>query len=84
MLRPPKNVSCIRSETVGCPVVVALHGYFCLFYNHSAGVEASSPFWVYAYNQQNFAWMLFPSGRTPWYDLNNNSLGVTIGTAYLA
>jgi hypothetical protein len=50
-------MSCVRSKSVGCPVVVALHG---------AGVEVTSEFWLNAYRQQNYAWILYPSGRTPW------------------
>ena len=41
-----------------CPVLVAMHG---------AGVEASSGAWTSAYPQQNDTWLLFPTGRTPWY-----------------
>ena len=26
MVRPPKSSSCARSESVGCPILVALHG----------------------------------------------------------
>ncbi|KAJ3196267.1 hypothetical protein HK101_009532 [Irineochytrium annulatum] len=55
MARPPKK-GCRTSET-RCPVVLALHG---------AGVEASSPFWTQAYRQQEYSWLLFPTGRTPW------------------
>ncbi|CAG8492394.1 12560_t:CDS:10, partial [Gigaspora rosea] len=49
-----------------CPVLVALHG---------AGVETESEFWVNAYKRQQSAWVLFPSGRTPWgYDWHGPSL----------
>ncbi|KAI8905029.1 hypothetical protein EDD86DRAFT_212102 [Gorgonomyces haynaldii] len=55
MVKAPKMVC--ASEETKCPVVVALHG---------AGVDVSSEFWISAVNQQDFAWVLFPTGRTPW------------------
>ncbi|KNC98636.1 uncharacterized protein SPPG_06318 [Spizellomyces punctatus DAOM BR117] len=55
MARPPKK-ACADRQTK-CPIVLALHG---------AGVEASSEFWTNAYRQQENAWVLYPTGRTPW------------------
>ena len=40
-----------------CPIIVALHG---------SGVKVSNPVWLDAINQQDYAWILYPSGRTPW------------------
>ncbi|CAG8683090.1 32561_t:CDS:10, partial [Racocetra persica] len=49
-----------------CPILVALHG---------AGVEANSEFWITAYKRQQNAWVLLPTGRTPWgYDWHGPSL----------
>ncbi|CAG8689132.1 15893_t:CDS:10, partial [Dentiscutata heterogama] len=49
-----------------CPILVALHG---------AGVETQSEFWTDAYKRQKNAWVLFPTGRTPWgYDWHGPSL----------
>ncbi|CAG8568986.1 1077_t:CDS:10 [Cetraspora pellucida] len=49
-----------------CPILVALHG---------AGVEADSEFWITAYKRQKSAWILLPTGRTPWgYDWHGPSL----------
>ncbi|KAI8833518.1 hypothetical protein BJ741DRAFT_551218 [Chytriomyces cf. hyalinus JEL632] len=56
MALPPKKPCSVVGEA-NCPIVLALHG---------AGVEASSPFWTEAYKQQDYAWILFPTGRTPW------------------
>ncbi|KAJ3218634.1 hypothetical protein HDU67_004687 [Dinochytrium kinnereticum] len=56
MARPPKK-ACSLGPKPSCPVVLALHG---------AGVEAASPFWTDAYRRQDYAWLLFPTGRTPW------------------
>ncbi|KAJ3417002.1 hypothetical protein HDV05_007484 [Chytridiales sp. JEL 0842] len=54
MARPPSE-PCVPRK--GCPIVLALHG---------AGVEASMPFWTEAFQRQKYAWLLFPTGRTPW------------------
>ncbi|KAJ3326374.1 hypothetical protein HDU76_012977 [Blyttiomyces sp. JEL0837] len=56
MARPPR-LGCSNKGEKNCPVVLALHG---------AGVEASLEFWTNAYKQQDYAWTLFPTGRTPW------------------
>ncbi len=54
--KPPKE-ECTVWQGEKCPIVVALHG---------AGVEVESGFWLSAVNQQEYAWTLFPSGRTSW------------------
>ncbi|KAJ3121874.1 hypothetical protein HK100_012200 [Physocladia obscura] len=56
MAVPPKN-PCSSIGRADCPVILALHG---------AGVEAENPSWTEAYKRQEFAWILFPTGRTPW------------------
>ncbi|CAG8489151.1 15329_t:CDS:10 [Acaulospora morrowiae] len=49
-----------------CPILVALHG---------AGAEAEDNFWISAYKKQKNAWVLLPTGRTPWgYDWHGPSL----------
>ncbi|KAJ3283781.1 hypothetical protein HDU79_008768 [Rhizoclosmatium sp. JEL0117] len=53
----PPNKPCSSVGEARCPVILALHG---------AGVEAESPFWTEAYKRQDYAWILFPTGRTPW------------------
>ncbi|KAI8619925.1 hypothetical protein BC830DRAFT_1101631 [Chytriomyces sp. MP71] len=53
----PPNKECSVANQANCPVILALHG---------AGVEASNPFWTEAYKRQDYAWVLFPTGRTPW------------------
>ena len=55
MVKPPRQPC--SSSRAKCPIVVALHG---------AGVEVNSDFWVSAVNQQNYAWVVFPTGRTSW------------------
>ncbi|CAG8556557.1 9213_t:CDS:10, partial [Ambispora gerdemannii] len=48
-----------------CPLLLALHG---------AGVEIEMPFWKNAIKRQTKAWVLLPSGRTPWgYDWHGPS-----------
>jgi hypothetical protein len=40
---------------------------------HGAGVEANS-FWPAAFNQQEYSWILLPTGRRPWgYDWHGPS-----------
>ncbi|KAI9333717.1 hypothetical protein BDR26DRAFT_868064 [Obelidium mucronatum] len=56
MALPPAKICSAVGEN-NCPVILALHG---------AGVEAENPFWTEAYKRQDYAWILFPSGRTPW------------------
>ncbi|KAK5668312.1 hypothetical protein QVD99_005343 [Batrachochytrium dendrobatidis] len=56
MAKPPIK-ACVRSSKMGCPVVVALHG---------SGVDADSPFWLDAVRRQDYAWVLYPTGRTSW------------------
>ncbi|KAJ3314345.1 hypothetical protein HDU76_002435, partial [Blyttiomyces sp. JEL0837] len=56
MAQPPKK-ACSTNGARTCPVVLSLHG---------SGVEVSTPFWTSAHNRQDYAWLLFPSGRTPW------------------
>ncbi|CAJ0627678.1 261_t:CDS:2, partial [Entrophospora sp. SA101] len=52
-------------ENAKCPILVALHG---------AGVEANTKFWLNAYPQQKNAWIVLPTGRTPWgYDWHGPS-----------
>ncbi|KAJ3406170.1 hypothetical protein HDV05_006128 [Chytridiales sp. JEL 0842] len=57
MAKPPKQPCTAYNKRGRCPVVLALHG---------SGVEVSSAFWTDAYKPQNYAWILYPSGRTPW------------------
>ncbi|KAL2913539.1 hypothetical protein HK105_206999 [Polyrhizophydium stewartii] len=65
VVKPPIK-PCVRSAEVGCPVVVGLHG---------AGVNADSPFWVDSIRRQDYAWVIFPTGRTPWgFDWHGPSL----------
>ncbi|CAG8478874.1 3104_t:CDS:10 [Ambispora leptoticha] len=48
-----------------CPLLLALHG---------AGVETEMSFWKNAIKRQTKAWVLLPSGRTPWgYDWHGPS-----------
>jgi predicted esterase len=55
-VKPPR-ISCLAFTNRKCPVIVALHG---------AGVKVSEPAWLDAIAQQDHAWVLSPSGRTPW------------------
>ncbi|KAJ3300309.1 hypothetical protein HK104_002128 [Borealophlyctis nickersoniae] len=64
MVRPPKR-TCTTFPEKKCPVMLTLHG---------AGVEAASTYWTDAYKQQEYAWLLYPTGRTPWgYDWHGPS-----------
>ncbi|KAJ3053644.1 hypothetical protein HK097_003757 [Rhizophlyctis rosea] len=64
MAFPPEG-NCEQWPEKRCPVVLALHG---------AGVEASSSYWTESYRRQKNAWVLFPTGRTPWgYDWHGPS-----------
>ncbi|KAI8812023.1 hypothetical protein BJ742DRAFT_794536 [Cladochytrium replicatum] len=56
MAKPPKR-PCSTSKRDRCPVLLALHG---------SGVEAVSTWWTNAYQQQEEAWVLYPTGRTAW------------------
>jgi poly(3-hydroxybutyrate) depolymerase len=58
MLQPP-TLPCASPELPdsNCPVVIALHG---------AGVEASALSWTSAFTPRPDAWIIFPTGRTPW------------------
>ncbi|KAJ3322034.1 hypothetical protein HDV06_003635 [Boothiomyces sp. JEL0866] len=55
-VRTPKY-DCALFTNKKCPVVVALHG---------AGVEVSNQFWLDAVLRQDYAWVVYPTGRTPW------------------
>ncbi|KAJ3273129.1 hypothetical protein HDV01_004768 [Terramyces sp. JEL0728] len=64
-VKTPKY-DCTLFTNKKCPVVVALHG---------AGVEVSNQFWLDAVVQQDYAWVVFPTGRTPWgFDWHGPSL----------
>ncbi|KAJ3076034.1 hypothetical protein HDU98_005983 [Podochytrium sp. JEL0797] len=56
MTLPPAK-ACSTIGEAKCPVILALHG---------AGVEAENPFWTEAFKRQDYAWILFPTGRTAW------------------
>ncbi|RUP51139.1 hypothetical protein BC936DRAFT_149748 [Jimgerdemannia flammicorona] len=58
MAIPPRKLFRPSTDSsIPPPIVVALHG---------AGVEAESSFWTGAYRRQKAAWILYPTGRTPW------------------
>jgi hypothetical protein len=42
--------------------------------NFRAGVEAESDVWVGAVNQQDYAWVVFPTGRV--FSLNKDDMGI--------
>jgi len=64
MVKRPQS-PCPSEVEDGCPAIVTLHG---------AGVEASSGSWTDAYPTQPFAWIVYPTGRTPWgYDWHGAS-----------
>ncbi|KAI8846893.1 hypothetical protein BC829DRAFT_418861 [Chytridium lagenaria] len=89
MARPPKK-ACSYGGKPSCPVVLALAwvGLIRVFFITVgvAGVEAASPFWTEAYRQQEYAWMLFPTGRTPWgFDWHGPSFkNVEMAVIYLS
>lgn len=53
----PPSKDCLSFNERKCPIIVALHG---------SGVEYSKKEWLEAVNQQEYAWVLLPSGRTSW------------------
>lgn len=60
MLRPPsKNATCEGKQLAKLPIIIA---------NHGAGVEASNPSISHSLEslQDLCAWVLFPTGVTPW------------------
>jgi len=70
-LLPPKRMcsqfkNSSESRVGKCAILLALHG---------AGVDAASSFWTEAFNRQDYAWVLLPTGRRPWgYDWHGPSL----------
>lgn len=60
MLRPPaRNATCQTGQNGSLPILIA---------NHGAGVEASNPMVAHALDPVSdlCAWVLFPTGVTPW------------------
>ncbi|KAI9000181.1 hypothetical protein BC832DRAFT_562686 [Gaertneriomyces semiglobifer] len=63
MAKPPKGECSTAAKD--CAIILALHG---------AGVEASSNIWTDAFQRQDHAWILYPTGRTSWgYDWHGPS-----------
>ncbi|KAF7725436.1 hypothetical protein EC973_009610 [Apophysomyces ossiformis] len=62
MAKRPRRLNSDRNK----PIILALHG---------AGVEASEFFWTSSIKQQEYVWIVFPTGRTPWgYDWHGPSM----------
>lgn len=55
VVKPPRNVS--SGAAHHRHIILALHG---------AGVDVQDPFWVSAIPRQRDAWVLMPTGLTPW------------------